>query len=82
MTTSFEVVVGGRGGRRGANLAVLSFCLFRTFRLLNLSGVIVERSHVDKFQAAEKYLLLLSLIVYAGSTTRSLQIMILHCRFL
>ena len=66
----------------GANLAVLSFWLFRTFRLLNLSWVIVERSHVDKFQSPEKYLLLLCLIAYAGSTTRSLQIKILHCRFL
>ena len=69
VTTSFEVVVvvvvevggggggGGGGGRReGANLAVLSFWLSRTFRLLNLSWFIVERSHVNKFQAAEKYL--------------------------
>ena len=40
----------------GANLAVLSLLLFRTTRLLNLSWVIVERSHVYKFQAAEKYL--------------------------
>ena len=53
MTTSFEV---GRGGGVGANLAVLSLWLFRTVRLLNLSLVIVERSHVYKFQAAEKYL--------------------------
>ena len=38
VTTSFEVVVVGEGGRReGANLAVLSFWLSRTFRLLNLS---------------------------------------------
>ena len=29
---------------------------FRTVRLLNLSWVIVDRSHVHKFQAAEKYL--------------------------
>ena len=49
-TTSFEV-----GWGVGANLAVLSLWLFRTVRLLNLSLVIVERSHIYKFQAAEKY---------------------------
>ena len=49
-TTYVEVGAGG------ANLAVLSLWLFRTVRLLNLSLVIVERSHVYKFQAAEKYL--------------------------
>ena len=38
-----------------ANLAVLSLWLFRTVRLVNLSWVIVERSHVYTFQAAEKY---------------------------
>ena len=40
MTTSFEVMVVvevGGGRRGGANLAVLSFWLSRTFRLLNLS---------------------------------------------
>ena len=49
VTTCFEVVgvggvgvgvvveVGGGGRRGGANLAVLSFWLSRTFRLLNLS---------------------------------------------
>ena len=37
-------------------MAVLSLWLFRTVRLLNLSLVIDERSHVYKFQAAEKYL--------------------------
>ena len=52
MTTSFEV----EGAGVGANLAVLSLWLFRTVRLLNLSLVIVERSHNNKFQAAEKYL--------------------------
>ena len=51
-TTSFEV----EGKGLGANLAVLSLWLFRTVRLLNLSLVIDERSHVYKFQAAEKYL--------------------------
>ena len=54
VTTSFGLGRGvewGRGG--GANFAVLSLCLFRTVRLLNLSSVIVERSHVYKFQAAE-----------------------------
>ena len=58
VTTSFEVgwKGGGGGGGRGANLAVLSFWLFRTVRLLNLSWVIAERSPVSKFQAAEKYL--------------------------
>ena len=45
-----------RWGRVGANLAVLSLWLFRTVRLLNLSLVLVERSHFYKFQAAEKYL--------------------------
>ena len=54
VTTSFEVEAGQ--GRVGANLAVLSLWLFRTVRLLNLSLVLVERSHVFKFQAAEKYL--------------------------
>ena len=34
-----------RGGEVRANLAVLSLWLFRTVRLLNLSLVIVERSH-------------------------------------
>ena len=72
-TNSFEAV----GGRGGANLAVLSFWLFRTFSLMNLSWVIVERSHV-----AESTFLLLSLNAHAGSTTRSLQIMASHCRFL
>ena len=47
---------GGEGGGWGANLAVLFLWLFRTVRLLNPSWVIVERSHVYKFQAAEKYL--------------------------
>ena len=42
VTTYIEV-----GGR--ANLAVLSLWLFRTVRLLNLSWVIVEQSHVHKF---------------------------------
>ena len=46
----------GAGGWVGANLAVLSLWLLRTVRLLNLSLVIVERSNVYKFQAAEKYL--------------------------
>ena len=67
----------GGGGGGGANLAVLSFWLFRTFSLMNLSWVIVERSHV-----AESTFLLLSLNAHAGSTTRSLQIMVSHCRFL
>ena len=58
MTTFFELEGRGRGGGGGveANLAVLSLWLFRTIRLLNLSLVIVERSHVYKFQAAEKNL--------------------------
>ena len=43
-------------GAVGVNLAVQSLWLFRTVRLLNLSLVIVERSHVYKFQATEKYL--------------------------
>ena len=51
VTTYFKVGAGG-----GANLAVFSLWLFRTVRLLNLSSVIVERSHVYKSQAAEKYL--------------------------
>ena len=52
VTTSFEVEAGqGRG-----KLAVLSLWRFRTVRLLNLSLVLVEQSHVYKFQAAEKYL--------------------------
>ena len=51
VTTSFGL---GRGV--GANFAVLSLWLFTTVRLLNLSSVIVERSHVYKFQVAEKYL--------------------------
>ena len=51
VTTSFEV-----GWGVGANLAVHSLWLFRTVRLLNSSLVIVERNHVYKFQAAEKYL--------------------------
>ena len=50
VNTSFEVEEGwGEGGSLGANLAVLSLWLFRTVRLLNLSLVIVERSHVYKF---------------------------------
>ena len=54
VTTSFGLGHGveWKGGG-GANFAVLSLCLFRTVRLLNLSSVIVERSHVYKFQAAE-----------------------------
>ena len=57
VTTSFEVVMGGEGGGGWvANLAFLSLWLFRTFRLLNLSWFIVERSHVNKFQATETYL--------------------------
>ena len=67
-TTSFEV----EGKGLGANLAVLSLWLFRTVRLLNLSLVIVERSHVYK-----STFLLLSLIAHAGSTSTSV-----HCRFL
>ena len=54
VTTSFGLGRGVGWGR--ANFAVLSLWLFRTVRLLNLSWVIVERSHVYKFQAAEKYL--------------------------
>ena len=55
----------GGGGGRGK------------FGLMNLSWVIVERSHI-----AESTFLLLSLNAHAGSTTRSLQIMVSHCRFL
>ena len=40
VTTSFEVEGGWGGGRVGANLSL----------------VLVERSHVYKFQATEKYL--------------------------
>ena len=54
VTTSFGLERGvGWGGGGGANFAVLPLWLFRTVRLLNLSSVIVERSHVYKFQAAE-----------------------------
>ena len=70
------------GGGPGANLAVLSFWLFRTVRLLNLSWVIVERSHVYKFQAAEKYLSPTEPNCTCRIHSTSLQIMILHCRFL
>ena len=57
VTTSFGlrrgVEWGGGGG--GASFAVLTLWLFRTVRLLNLSSVIVERSHVYKFQPAENF---------------------------
>ena len=42
----------GVGG--GSNLSLLVLWLFITVRSLNLSRVIVERSHVYKFQATEK----------------------------
>ena len=51
VTTSFEVGGGGQGrGKFGCSLFVA------VQNCLNLSLVIVERSHVYKFQAAEKYL--------------------------
>ena len=58
VTTSFEVGWEGRvGGRaRGKFGCSVFLAVYRTVRLLNLSWVIVERSPVSKFQAAEKYL--------------------------
>ena len=55
VTTSFGLGRGVEWGEGGASFAVLSLWLFRTVRLLNLSSVIVERSHVYKFQAAENF---------------------------
>ena len=79
MTTYFEV---GGGGEEQIWLFSLCGCLELSdtgpFRLESLlSGVMFIN-----FKPLKSTFLLLIVIAHAGSTTRSLQIMILHCRFL
>ena len=56
VTTSFGLGRGVGWGGGGRKFCCFPLWLFRTVKLLSLSSVIVEQSHVYKFQVAEKYL--------------------------
>ena len=74
--------IGARWGVGGGGVAVLSLWLFSTARLPNLLESGVMFINFINFKPLKSTFLLLSLIAKAGSTSKSLQIMILHLRFL